>query len=432
MLEVSLAAIGLLALFMSAFSRWFAILPLSPPLLALGLGAALGPFGLEVLALPPGEEQAILGVATELLLAVGLMAVALRYPADRLRRHHREVLWLLLLVLPVMALLVAAAAGGALGMTLGAAAALGAALAPTDPVLAAGVVSGDAAERQVPSRLRELLSLESGANDGLALPLVMVGLALAVGAGGPAVAFLEGLLQVGLAGVVGAGMGAGAGVLLRFSERHHDIESAARLLYTLVLAFAVLGVVELLGGNGVFGVFVAGLLHNRVVSGSDRAAEADIDEGMNKVLVLPAFTLLGVALPWAGWGALGWDGVAFVAIVLLGRRLPVVLLLARGLHLRLREAIWFGWFGPVGIAAVFYLTFLHHRGLVEPGLWEAGTLAVAVSTVLHGISAPAGRWLLRTGDDTGNEMGDDTGPDEGAGEGAGVADDPGAARGGRG
>jgi sodium/hydrogen antiporter len=419
MLEVSLAAVGLLALLMSAFSRWFAILPLSPPLLALGLGVALGPFGLDVLVLPPGEEQAILGVATELLLAVGLMAVALRYPADRLRRHRKEVLWLLLLVLPVMALLVAAAADVVIGLTLGAAAALGAALAPTDPVLAAGVVSGEAAERQVPARLRELLSLESGANDGLALPFVMVGLALATG-GGPAGAFLEGLLQVGVGGAVGAGMGAGAGALLRFSERHHDIESAARLLYTLVLAFAVLGVVELLGGNGVFGVFVAGLLHNRVVSGSDRAAEADIDEGMNKVLVLPAFTLLGVALPWAGWGALGWGGVAFVAIVLLGRRLPVVLLLAPVLHLRWREAIWFGWFGPIGIAAVFYLTFLHHRGLVEPAVWEAGTLVVAISTVLHGFSAPAGRWFLRTG----------AGAGTGADEGADVADDTGAASGG--
>jgi sodium/hydrogen antiporter len=414
MLEVSLAAVGLLALLMSAFSRWFAVLPLSPPLLALSLGVAVGPVGLDVLALPSGEEQVFLGVAAELLLAVGLMAVALRYPADRLLRHRREVAWLLLLVLPVMALLVATVAGTTFGLTLGAAAALGAALAPTDPVLAAGVVSGDAAEREVPLRLRELLSLESGANDGLALPLVMVGLALSVAGGGPAGALLEGLLQVGLGGAVGAGMGAGAGVLLRFSERHHDIESAARLLYTLVLAFAVLGVVELLGGNGVFGVFVAGLLHNRVISGSDRAAEADIDEGMNKVLVLPAFTLLGVALPWEGWAGLGWGGVAFAVLVLLGRRLPVVLLLGRVLHLRWREAVWFGWFGPIGIAAVFYLTFLHERGLVEPVVWEAGTLAVAVSTVLHGVSAPAGRWLLRNDEQihTGREVtGDHDDPD---------------------
>jgi sodium/hydrogen antiporter len=395
MLEVSLAAIGLLALVMSAFSRWLGVLPVSPPLLALSLGIALGPVGLEVLALPTGEQQAILGIAAELLLAVGLMAVALRYPAGRLRRHRRELAWLLLLLLPLMAVLVTAASSALLGLTLGVAAALGAALAPTDPVLAAGVVSGEAAERQVPVRLRELLSLESGANDGLALPLVMVGLALVVG-GGPSGAFLSGLLEVGLGGVVGAAMGAGAGALLRFSERHHDIESAARLLYTLVLAFAVLGVVELLGGNGVFAVFVAGLLHNHVVSGSDRSSEADIDEGMNKVLALPTFTLLGVALPWAGWGELGWGGVGFVVLVLLGRRLPAVLLLSRVLHLRWREAVWLGWFGPIGIAAVFYLTYLHEHGLVAATVWEAGTLVVAVSTVLHGLSAPAGRRLLRT------------------------------------
>jgi sodium/hydrogen antiporter len=408
MLDVSLAAIGLLALVMSAFSRWLALLPVSPPLAALCLGVALGPVGLDLIALPPGQEHVILGIAAELLLAIGLMAVALRFPVDRIERHGRELAWLLLLVLPLMAVVVSVASSVVLGLSVGAAAALGAALAPTDPVLAAGVVSGDAAEREIPLRLRVLLSLESGANDGLALPFVMVGLALAAGAGAGA-AFLDGLLGVALGGVVGAAMGAGAGALLRFSERHHDIESSARLLYTLVLAVAVLGVVELLGGNGVFAVFVAGLLHNRVVAGSDRASEADIDEGMNKVLVLPTFTLLGVALPWSGWAELGWAGLAFVALALLGRRLPAVLLLGRVLHLRWREAVWLGWFGPIGIAAVFYLTYLHGRGLVEAVVWEAGTLVVAVSTVLHAVSAPAGRRLLRAaghGDDAGAGAGD--------------------------
>jgi sodium/hydrogen antiporter len=400
--EVMLAAAGLLALVVAASSRWLARLPVSPPLLALVLGVVIGPVGIGAVSLPPGREHDVLGVATELLLAVGLMAVALRYPADRLARHRRPVTWLLALVLPVMAVAVASAAAVVLGLALAGAVALGAALAPTDPVLAAGVVSGEPAERAVPTRLRELLSLESGANDGLALPLVMVGLALVAG-DAPLGGFGRGLLEVVIGGVAGAVLGAGAGGLLRFSERHHDIEPALRLLYTLVLAFAVLGVVELLGGNGVFGVFVAGLLHNRTVSGSDRSSEADIDEGMNKVLVLPAFTLLGAALPWSDWAELGWSGLGFAALVLVGRRLPVLLLLSRVLHLRWREAVWLGWFGPIGIAAVFYLTYLHHRAALDPTLWTAGTLVVAASTVLHAITAPAGRWLLR---DVGDEAAD--------------------------
>ncbi|MFA9431732.1 cation:proton antiporter [Egicoccus sp. AB-alg2] len=394
MLTLLLATVGLLALAIAAGSRWLRETPVTPPLLALGLGVLLGPTVFGLAELRPGETHHVLNVAAELLLAVGLMAVALRFPAGRLRAHVRPLLWLLLVVLPLMAATVALVSVPLLGLGLGTAVALGAALAPTDPVLSSGVVTGPAAERDVPERLRQVLSFESGLNDGLALPLVAVGLAFALGHDVVA-AGARGLLEVAVGAAVGLALGAAAGRLLRAAEKHGDVTDPARLLYTLVLALAVLGIADGLGGNGVLAVLVAGLAHNLLVSGGDRATEADLDEGMNTFLILPVFTLLGIALPVDGWRELGWGGVAFVAAVLFLRRLPWVFLVGGALGTgRGRPAVWLGWFGPIGVAALFYLTHLHERGLVDEVVWDAGSLAVVASTVFHSLTTPLGRRLL--------------------------------------
>ena len=87
--------------------------------------------------------------------------------------------------------------------------------------------------------------------------------------------------------------------------------------------------------------------------------------------------------------------VVFPVAVLLLRRLPVLLVLARPLRLRLRDAIFLGWFGPIGVSAVFYLMLSEDEGVSDPRLWAAGSLVVVASTVAHGITAAPGRRLYR-------------------------------------
>ena len=395
MLDMLLAAVGALAVVVGAFSSRLRSTAFTPPVLALGLGVLLGPRALGVVVVPDPEQIAILRTATELLLAIALMAVALRYRLEDARAQLGGVGLLLLLVMPLMAASMTGAALVLLGMPVAVALGLGAALAPTDPVLAAGVVAGGPAERSVPARLRQLLSLESGANDGLALPFVVAALAVAGGSGYLG-GFLAGSLEVLIGVAVGIPIGLAAGWLLRTAEQHDDIEHGPRLLYTLVLALTVLGVIELVRGNGLLGVFVAGLAFSATATDRDRPVEASIDEGMNSFLVLPVFALFGAVLPWSGWLALGWGGVGFVLVALFVRRPPWVLLLARPLRLPVRDAVWLGWFGPMGVAPLFYLTHLHHQGMTTPALWHAGTLVVAVSTVVHGVTAGVGRRLAST------------------------------------
>jgi len=175
MLYLTYAAFGVMAVLLALVSRNLRQLPLSEPLVALLLGVALGPQLLGLLEISEPVRDPLLLEGSRLLLAGSVMAAALRFPATALRPLVRPLVLLLVVVMPLAAALSGAAAL-LLGLPLGLAVLVGACLAPTDPVLAASVISGGPAERDLPARLRQLLIAESGANDGLALPLV--GLAL--------------------------------------------------------------------------------------------------------------------------------------------------------------------------------------------------------------------------------------------------------------
>ena len=120
----------------------------------------------------------------------------------------------------------------------------------------------------------------------------------------------------------------------------------------------------------------------------DQTQEERMQEAVNRFFVLPVFVLLGLALPWEGWLELGWAGLLLVAAVLLLRRLPAVLAVtpilpqARGL----RDALFLGWFGPIGVAALFYAS-LSLREIGAEDVWVVGSLAICASILVHGVSA---------------------------------------------
>ncbi|MDG9702851.1 cation:proton antiporter [Streptomyces sp. DH37] len=391
MLDKLLTVTAALALVIAALSVRIQRAPLSGPLLALLTGVVFGPEVLGVLDLPTVVEgHAELHEASRLLLAVSVMAIALRYPFRDVRSGVKPLTVLLVVAMLGMALITTALSAVVLGVGLGAAALLGAALCPTDPVLASSVVTGEPAEKGVAARTRQLLSLESGANDGLALPLVLAAVAIAgTLSGGDAL--LESLWQVLGAVVFGAAAGALGGKALRTAERHRTVQSGPLLVYTLLLALFVLGAAGLMRLDGVLAVFVSGLAFNATSSVSERADEDKNDEAVNRFLVLPLFAVFGAMIPWREWGELGWwRGALLVLGVLLLRRLPVLLALKRPLSLAWRDVVFMGWFGPVGVSALFYLTMEAHRLGADPVVLAAGTLVIAASTLAHGVTTAPG------------------------------------------
>jgi NhaP-type Na+/H+ or K+/H+ antiporter len=395
-IDVVLLAGGLLAVGVAALSTRMRRLPLSEPLLGLVAGIALGPAVAGVLDVAPmTEDHTWLHTATRILLAISVMSVALRYPLRDARSTLRPVLLLLAVAMPLMALLTAGLSALVLGVGLGAAALLGAALCPTDPVLASSVVTGDPAEEDLPARDRQILSLESGANDGLALPLVLAAVALAGTLSGSDAA-LESLWQVLGAVVVGLATGWLGGRALRLGEEHGSTDPGPLALFTAVVALTVLGLSGLVHVDGILAVFVCGLAFNGVSTGAERTSDVTIDEAVNRFLVLPLFIGVGAALPWAAWAELGWRGPALAVAVLLLRRLPVLLLLRRPLRLGWPDAVFLGWFGPIGVSALFYLALEAKRLGADPVVLAAGSLVVVASTVVHGVTAAPGRALYRT------------------------------------
>ncbi|GAA3630513.1 cation:proton antiporter [Streptomyces chitinivorans] len=391
MLDKILTVTAALALVVAALSVRIQRAPLSGPLLALLAGIVFGPQVLGVLDLPTVVEgHKELHEASRLLLAVSVMAIALRYPFHDVRSRAKPLAVLLVVAMLGMALITTALSAAVLGVGLGAAALLGAALCPTDPVLASSVVTGEPAEKTITARTRQLLSLESGANDGLALPLVLAAVAIAGTLGGTD-ALLESLWQVLGAVVFGAAAGALGGRALRKAEEHRSVQSGPLLVYTLLLALLVLGAAGLMRLDGVLAVFVSGLAFNATSSVSERADEDKNDEAVNRFLVLPLFVVLGAMIPWREWGELGWwRGVLLVLGVLLLRRLPVLLALKRPLSLTWSDTLFMGWFGPIGVSALFYLTMEAHRLGADPVVLAAGTLVIAASTVAHGVTTAPG------------------------------------------
>lgn len=385
-LHLVYAVVGVAGVALALLSTVVRRSPVSEPLVALVLGVLAGPAVLGLVTVPDDVRDRLLLEGTRLLLAWSVMAAALRFRYAGMRSVVRPVVLLLVLVMP-LAMLLSGAAALAMGLPLGLALLVGACLSPTDPVLASSVVSGGPAEQDLPARLRQVLTGESGTNDGLGLPFVLVGLAAVLPEEGLGTAVGDAVREVVVAVVVGVVLGTLAGRVVPRADDDRTLAGGPRLVITLLLAVAVLGVARVAGADGVLAVFVAGLAYNRVVPTSDREPQSSLDEAVNRYAVLPFFLVLGVVLPWADWADLGWGAAVFAVAVLLVRRLPALLLLHRPLGLSLRDGAFAGWFGPMGVSAVFYLAYSLDEGVTDPRLFAAGSLAVAVSVLAFGVSA---------------------------------------------
>jgi NhaP-type Na+/H+ or K+/H+ antiporter len=393
-LYVSLAAVGGLLLLLGLLGGLLKErTPVSEPLIALIAGVLIGPAVLGLLDLAAlGNQTLILEEAALITLGVALVGVALRLPIGYSSSNWRLLFVLLGIVMPLMWIVGGLLAYLILGVPLWVAVLIGAIVTPTDPVVASSIVAGGVAERNLPARLRHAISSESGFNDGLALPFVV--LPVLVLTEPPGEVLGHWLTHTILLEIVGGAalaslMGYLAGKTLRWAERKETMERTSLLTISLALSLSVLGVTELLHLNGVLAAFVAGIVFNFAGSSDAKESQEEIQEAISRFFDLPIFVLLGMALPWQGWLDLGWRGPLLVVAVLVLRRLPTVLALRPllgPLRGRARDVLFLGWFGPIGAAALYYAAFsLRETGIEEA--WVVGSLIISASVLVHGVSA---------------------------------------------
>ena len=388
-----LVVIGALVLGLGAVSGFIhSRLPLSTPLLSLLAGVAIGPAGFDLL--DPGTwgpREVVLGEVARLTLAIGLMATALRLPPRHFFDQWRVQALLIGVLMPLMWVVVALLVYAWLGVSALLALLIAAVVTPTDPIVASGIVTSAIAKKLLPENVRHTLSGESGANDGLATAFVAVPILLLTRAPeAAATAWLtEVLFREVLGGILlGLLVGAGAGRLLTWSENRDYLEESSFLAFSVALALLVLGAAGLAGTNGVLAVFVAGLAFDNCVGGRERAEEAEVQEAVNQFFTLPVFALLGLMVPVQEWLALGWPAAGLVVTVLVFRRLPGMLAIRRWAAPvdDRRDALFLGWFGPIGVSALLYATEAMHRTGQE-AVWPVVSLIVCGSILAHGTTA---------------------------------------------
>lgn len=393
-IEVIVASVAGLSLLLALFTYGIRLHWFNGPLLALALGVVIGPAALGWVDLADhGDEKAIIELVALFTLAIAVVIVGTEL-RGYLSGHWRSLTVLVFGGLALMWIVTSFLIGWILGLGLLPALMIGAVLAPIDPVLSATVSSGRVAKDNLPNETRHLLAAEATARHGLGLLLVLLPAFLI--AEPNAEAWRHWRTDVILwKGMAAALIGAVAGYLVarahRWSVARGYAETPTGPLFTifLTLGLGLASVVELIKSDAAVAVIVAGVVFAWLRF--DEKPEADVEHQrdeyqhlLKQLLQVPVFVLLGTALPWSDWVDMGWKAPALVVAILLLRRIPAVLLLKPFVD-QLQTwstALFVGWFGPVGVGALYFAA--------------VATLIIAVTIVLHDLTTtPLSQWLGR-------------------------------------
>ncbi len=346
---------------------------LSTAVLFLLGGFVLGSGVTDVLLIEPGDE--IVGTLAELALFSVLFTDGMRVGLSDLRRAWRLPSRALLLGLPLTLLITAVLARYVAGLPWLESFLIAAVLAPTDPVFASAIVGRE----EVPRRLRHILNVESGVNDGLALPIVLVLLGMAGGTHASGWTLLEEiLLGIGIGVVV-------PWVVLRL-ERTSFFKATQNLqpLVVVSIALLVLSISLATHANLFLAAFTAGVTV-ATTGGSFRHEFEQFGELVSELLKLAAILVFGALItPSFLFEEINLPGWIFAVLVLLVAR-PLALLVSlwrSGMDMRERAAAM--WFGPKGFASVVYGLIVLGSGIeLADKLYHLIALVIVLSILAH-------------------------------------------------
>jgi sodium/hydrogen antiporter len=355
-------------------------------------GFILGEGGLEVLEIDP-ESDFVHSLAIVALILI-LFRDGLEVEQELLQEEWHLPLRKLVFAMPLTAGLVAVLTHALTDLDWTESFLLGALLSPTDPVLSSAVVTNP----RVPRRIRHSLNLESGLNDGLALPAVLALLFSLDPDEGDFTWWTFVVQDIGVGFVAGAVVGFAAARLM--PERRAlgiEISPHQKALYGLGVAFSAYGVAVLPPeGNGLIAVFVAAIVLG-ILRPDIREAFERRSEDIIQVVKLGIFVVFGALLTANG---LFDDGIAAVAIALFtlfAARPIAVHASLTGSDASTDERWFMSWFGPKGVATMTFSLLVLGQAIEDGGrIFNIAALTVFFSIVLHGLTDHAGvSWIAR-------------------------------------
>ncbi len=376
----------------------------SASLIYLGLGIAAATIVdlLGVSWIDPLDDATLIEHLAEFAVIVALFGAGLKLERAFDRARWGSVGRLLGIVMPLTIAAIALFGSTVMGLSLGAAIILGAALAPTDPVLAGDVgvgPPGDEDEREP----NFALTAEAGLNDGLAFPFVFLG-AFVAAEGGSSWLVEWFAADVLYALLVGTALGAAGGYaiaagIVRLRARRlmiHALDGWVAVAAVLL----VYGVAEIAGAYGFLAAFAAGVAFRNYEHGHEMNVRVHGGaEVVEKFCELGLILLLGSMITLTGLGEVGAAGWLLVAFLLFVIRPLATAIAFAGSHRPLRERAFIGWFGVRGIGSLYYVAVALGSGILSVDesrslFWTVAACVVA-SIVVHGVTAsPLSRRLM--------------------------------------
>jgi len=420
-------------------------LHLSEPPIALLVGIILGPralgwltpnlcgvngcrSGTEATGNSPlggwGWGDDVVQEATRVIVGIQVFAIGVELPKFYASRHWRSVGMMLG---PVMTFGWLACAGFVVLIfrtDFRTALVVAACLTPTDPVLASSILSNSQFSERVPKRIKDLLSAESGCNDGISFPFLYIGLYLLTQDDWVGVfkewTLITLLWQCCLGTLVGLTIGTVFNRILRFSDKRGYVDYAGFTVFYILLAVLSVGIGSTLGSDDFLVAFGCGYGFARDGWFRKKTHATHLPNVIDLLLNSAMFVYLGTIIPWYAFEPRSMTPsitpgrlVAFLVLVLLFRRIPIVLALYRWIpDIRtVREALFCGHFGPMGLGGLFLA--IEARAVLENGsstpepypphysrsytpketavetVWPLVCFIVFSSTLVHGLSVLA-------------------------------------------
>ena len=381
--ETNILVVAVVVLVFGLFAGRLRGTSLTAPMVFTATGLLLGQAALSVLDVNVDSE--FVSALAEATLVVVLFTDASRMDLRTVARQHSLALRLLLIGLP-LAIAVGALAGTLLlpALSLAAAGLLAVTLAPTDAALGQSFVNNEA----VPQRIRQTLNVESGLNDGLAVPFLTVLLDIALHQADTPLRYALLLAQlVGVGAAVGLAVGWLGGRLLTWSAAKRWATDSTQRLGTLTLPAIAYAGSEILGGNGFVAAFVAGLAvgtaARSLLKGTTAFAEAE-----GQLLTLLTFLLFGSVVAGQVLSGLSWQVAVYALVSLLIVRPVAAALSLIGSGVAPSTTAFIGWAGPRGLASIVYAVLIAEADV--PGgeiVFTVAAWTILLSIVLHGVTA---------------------------------------------
>ena len=364
------------------------------PMLFLGIGILIANSSI----MGPENAEGMLDLVAEVSLIILLFLDAAQSDLKALKRDHVWPQRMLLIGLPlsiIFGIIVAIPLFPELPLPM--LALMAAILAPTDAALGQAVVTNE----NVPERERRSLTVESGLNDGMALPVILLFaslvMALDVGEAEERNWLAFGMMQVVLGPLAGVAVGWVGARFFLFAESRQLTAPTYEGIAVLALAGSSYLFATLIGGNGFIAAFVAGLTFGNLVQGHCRFIY-EFTESEGQMLVWAAFLFIGLGLLPEAFSALSWPVAIYILLSLFLIRPLAIYISLLGTDSSNLTRLFFGWFGPRGLATALFALLvaeeLNHE--YAEAVIVLAVNAVWMSALLHGITAaPGANWYAR-------------------------------------